>query len=106
MKGIEKIKRGRVDKKKSRTIILIAFGISGMAALIYAVVWTRPLSLIFGSTVYAVSTMLTAFLAGFALGSYLFRNIAVEFSSAKTIILGRDPTRVIKDINNFLGGKR
>ena len=52
MKGIEKIKRGRVDKNMSRTIILIAFGISGMVALIYEVVWTRPLSLIFGSTIY------------------------------------------------------
>jgi len=76
MKGIEKIKMEREDKKMSRNIVLIAFGISGMAALIYEVVWTRPLSLIFGSTVYAVSTMLTAFLAGFALGSYLFRNVA------------------------------
>ena len=99
------MKMERVDKKMSRNIILIAFGISGMAALIYEVVWTRPLSLIFGSTVYAVSTMLTAFLAGFALGSYLFRNIAVEFSSPKTIIAMRDPTRAIKDINNFLEGK-
>ena len=39
----------RVDKEMSRNIILIAFGISGMAALIYEVVWTRPLTLIFGS---------------------------------------------------------
>lgn len=58
----------KVDLKK---IILVAFILSGMAALIYEVVWTRPLSLIFGSTVYAVSTMLAAFMAGLALGSYL-----------------------------------
>ena len=50
--------------------------ISGMTALIYEVVWTRPLQLIFGSTVYAVSTIVTTFLAGFAIGSYSFRNIA------------------------------
>jgi len=57
-------------------LILIAFMLSGMTALIYEIVWTRPLQLIFGSTIYAVSTMLTTFFVGFALGSYLFRNIA------------------------------
>jgi spermidine synthase len=52
-------------------IILAAFALSGVAALIYEVVWFRSLQLIFGSTVYAVSTMLTAFMAGLALGSWL-----------------------------------
>lgn len=42
-----------------------------MAALIYEVVWSRELSLIFGSTVYAVSMMLTAFMSGLSLGGFL-----------------------------------
>jgi len=63
---------------KINKAILIAFMISGMTALIYEVVWSRPLQLIFGSTIYAVSTILTTFLVGFSLGSYLFRNIADE----------------------------
>jgi len=54
-----------------RNFVLVAIGLSGMAALIYEVVWTRMLTLIFGSTVYAVATMLCAFMAGLALGSYL-----------------------------------
>lgn len=54
-----------------RNTALIAFGLSGMSALIYEVAWSRLLSLIFGSTVYAVATMLCAFMAGLALGSYL-----------------------------------
>jgi len=69
-----------------RNVILIAIGLSGMAALIYEVVWTRMLSLIFGSTVYAVATMLCAFMAGLALGSYLMarkvdkiKNLAMYF---------------------------
>jgi len=69
-----------------RNIVLIAIGLSGMAALIYEVVWTRMLSLIFGSTVYAVATMLCAFMAGLALGSYLMarkvdkiKNLAMYF---------------------------
>lgn len=52
-------------------LVLAAFGISGAAALMYEVIWTRALSLVLGSTVYAVSTMLTAFMSGLALGSYL-----------------------------------
>lgn len=52
------------------TKLLLASGISGAAALTYEVVWTRLMVLIFGSTVYAVSTILTAFMAGLALGSY------------------------------------
>jgi spermidine synthase len=51
--------------------ILLGFCLSGMAALIYEVAWTRLLQLVFGTTVYAVSTMLTAFMAGLALGSWL-----------------------------------
>ena len=62
-------------ENKTKIMILIAFALSGMTALVYEVVWTRPLQLIFGSTIYAVSTMLTTFFVGFAFGSYLFRNI-------------------------------
>ncbi len=54
-----------------RFFILFAFGLSGAAALIYEVTWTRALSLIFGSTTYALSTMLSTFMAGLALGGYL-----------------------------------
>jgi len=61
---------------KINKLLLIAFAISGMTALIYEIVWSRPLQLIFGSTIYAVSTILTTFFIGFALGSFLFRNIA------------------------------
>jgi len=59
-----------------KNILLLGFFLSGMAALIYEVVWIRPLSLIFGSTVYALSTMLSTFFAGFALGSYIFSKYA------------------------------
>ena len=60
----------------SRKLLLIAFAISGFTALVYEVVWSRPLQLIFGSTIYAVSTILTTFFIGFALGSFIFRNIS------------------------------
>jgi spermidine synthase len=59
-----------------KRLLVLAFALSGMTALIYEVVWTRPLQLVFGSTIYAVSTMLTTFMIGFVIGAYFFRNLA------------------------------
>src|SRR3989338_4289075 len=52
-------------------IVLSCFLVSGISGLIYEVVWTRMLTYVFGGTTLAVSTVLTAFLGGLALGSYL-----------------------------------
>ncbi|MBR9683432.1 MFS transporter [Candidatus Woesearchaeota archaeon] len=71
-----------------KRLLLIAFALSGMTALIYEVVWTRPLQLIFGSTIYAVSTMLTTFMFGFALGSYTFRNLADRVKNPALLFAG------------------
>ena len=50
-------------------ILLLLFFCSGACGLIYQVLWLRMLSLVFGVTVYAASTVLAAFMAGLALGS-------------------------------------
>ena len=42
---------------------------SGAAGLIYQVVWTQDLVLIFGNTTLAIATTVTAFLAGLGIGS-------------------------------------
>jgi spermidine synthase len=55
--------------KKSVPAILVLFVLSGFCGLVYQVAWLRMLTLTFGSTVYAVSTLLTAFMGGLALGS-------------------------------------
>ena len=55
-----------------KPIVWLIFIFSGASALIYQVIWMRQLTLIFGSTVFATSTVLTAFMAGLALGSYYF----------------------------------
>lgn len=52
-------------------IVFLCFLLSGISGLIYEVVWTRMLTYVFGGTTLAVSTVLTAFLGGLALGSYL-----------------------------------
>ena len=51
--------------------ILVCFFLSGTTALIYQILWIRMLGLIFGHTVYAVTTVLVVFMGGLGLGAYL-----------------------------------
>ena len=64
----------RGDRLTKTFFLLIAFLflISGATGLIYQVVWTRMFTIVFGNTTYAVSAVLTAFMAGLALGSFIF----------------------------------
>src|SRR5262245_20403919 len=56
----------RVDR-----LIFVCFFASGASALVYEVVWLRWLVHLFGATTLAVSTILTAYMGGLALGSWL-----------------------------------
>jgi len=51
-------------------LLLTACFASGAAGLIYEIIWVKALSLIFGSTVYAVTTVLAAFMGGLGAGSW------------------------------------
>src|SRR5262249_54544334 len=53
-------------------VVLACFFASGTSGLVYQVVWVRELVLVFGATTFAVSTVLTAFMGGLAVGSYYF----------------------------------
>lgn len=53
------------------TAIYLMFFLSGASALIYQVVWVRSFSLIFGGSHLAVATVLTVFMGGLAVGSFL-----------------------------------
>ncbi|MGB9597173.1 MAG: fused MFS/spermidine synthase, partial [Candidatus Poribacteria bacterium] len=55
---------------KVRLAILGIFFLSGAVGLVYEIIWNRMLTVVFGSTVFAVTTVLTAFMAGMALGSF------------------------------------
>lgn len=52
-------------------LFLLLITLSGLAALIYQVAWTRRLSLVLGVSTYAVATVLAAFLGGLALGAWM-----------------------------------
>lgn len=56
--------------------VVACFFFSGATGLIYEVLWIRMLGLVFGHTVFAITTVLTAFMAGLGLGSFLFGRIA------------------------------
>jgi spermidine synthase len=53
-----------------------AAALSGFAALIYEVAWTRLLALVIGPTTYAFATMAAAFISGLAIGSALGTRLA------------------------------
>jgi len=51
----------------------ILFGISGASALIYELIWSRELQLVFGATTYTASAVFATFLLGFSLGAFITR---------------------------------
>jgi spermidine synthase len=59
-----------------RWIVLAVFVLSGAAALIDEIVWSRQLVLVFGNTSQAVSAILTGFFGGMAVGSVVGGRIA------------------------------
>lgn len=52
---------------------LLAYGTIGFTSLVYEVTWTRALSMVMGSSIYAFACMLASFLFGIAAGSLLAR---------------------------------
>lgn len=80
--------------KKWELTLLIGFFVAGLVSMIYEICWMRILCLIIGSSVYAFSTMLITFLAGIALGSFLFgrfkgrREVDLNLFGALEIAIG------------------
>jgi spermidine synthase len=68
-----------------RLTILALFFLSGACGLIYEVAWMRMLTLVFGATAFATSTILASFFSGLALGSFTF---------GRVIDRGRSPLKV------------
>lgn len=82
----------KVDYKKIAAMILFLF--SGLISLVFQVSWLKMLVPIFGNTIWAVGTLLTAFMAGLALGSLLFGRIADRTGS---------PLRIYGLLEGFIG---
>lgn len=61
-----------MKKNTGVRLLYVMFFLSGAAGLVYQVVWARLFGLIFGNTIFASSTVLAAFMAGLAIGSFFF----------------------------------
>ena len=68
-------------------LILFFFFISGLTGLIYEILWTRLIIKIIGSAPFAVSIVLTVFMGGLGLGSYL---------ASRTIDRIKNPMNLVK----------
>ena len=64
------------DRPVPLSALLLLFVLSGAAGLIYEVVWARQLVLVFGNTSQAVSTILTGFFGGLAIGGVVGGRVA------------------------------
>lgn len=62
---------GKSRDRIMNVLLYAGFGLSGGAALIYEVAWTRKMSTILGSSTYAMSMILAAFMLGLSLGGFL-----------------------------------
>lgn len=76
----------------SRRLAYLVFLLSGIAALIYEISWSRQLGLLFGHTVHAASVVLGSYFAGmavgYAVGGYLSKRVRplVGYAVAEIVV--------------------
>src|SRR5204862_5098650 len=54
-----------------KSVLYPIFFLSGASGLVYEVIWVRLTGLVFGNTAHAIATVLGAFMAGLAIGSWM-----------------------------------
>jgi len=64
------------NNSSAPVLVLLLYFLSGATALVYEVAWSRMLMHVFGSTAVALGTVLAAFMAGMAVGSWLIGKAA------------------------------
>ncbi|MHC4159880.1 MAG: fused MFS/spermidine synthase, partial [Planctomycetota bacterium] len=69
------------------TLVLTCFFFSGVTGLIYEILWTRMIVKVIGAAPFAVSIVLTVFMGGLGLGSYL---------AGRTIDRIKQPLRLVR----------
>ncbi|HVF40211.1 MAG TPA: fused MFS/spermidine synthase, partial [Gemmatimonadaceae bacterium] len=68
------------------TFVLLIFFTSGFAALLYQVIWQRALAHFSGADVYAITIIVTAFMAGLGCGSMVGGHLADRLSPGRRIV--------------------
>jgi spermidine synthase len=59
-----------------RRLVLVGYGLSGLAAMVFQIAWARLLALVIGSSVYAFALLVSAFILGLAVGSSFASRVA------------------------------
>ena len=57
-------------RERAVSALLPLFFVSGATALVYQTIWARDLHLVFGTSTFAIATVLAAFMCGLALGGF------------------------------------
>ena len=71
MTDLEQTASTSYNTRFSGFIILVLFLCSGMTGLLYEVIWSRMIVKVIGAAPFAISIVLTVFMGGLGLGSYL-----------------------------------
>ncbi len=69
------------------TLVLVCFFFSGLTGLIYEILWTRMIVKVIGCAPFAVSIILTVFMGGLGLGSYI---------AGRTIDRIKEPLKLVR----------
>jgi len=77
----------RSSGKRITLLVLTCFFLSGVTGLIYEILWTRMIVKIIGGAPFAISIILTIFMGGLGLGSYL---------ASRTIDRIKEPLRLVR----------
>ena len=76
-----------ISSGRALILVLGCFFLSGMTGLVYEILWTRMIVQLIGAAPFAVSIVLTVFMGGLGLGSYL---------ASRTIDHVREPAKLVK----------
>ena len=92
--GVEQSWNRGARHRRAVVLLLPLFFSSGVAGLVYQVLWARQLQLVFGTSTFAISTVLSTFMAGLGLGGLL----AARFADAS-----RRPLRLYGVLEIIIG---
>jgi spermidine synthase len=91
-----------VQLRDGDAVTYIFVFVSGLASLIYQVLWMKQLGLLFGSTAYAAGATLAAFFAGLAAGSWFWGRRSAKAGNPLRVYAGLEAGIVLAALFYFV----
>ena len=79
---------GKAQQQKDSVFVTLLFFCSGMPALAYQIVWQRALLAIYGVNAESVAVVVTAFMVGLGIGSFVGGRLSTRFPKHGILIFG------------------